>query len=185
MKRHLALLMFVGLLVTMAPAPAWGCSCVAPDAEEMLASHDFAFVGSLVDKQPAGRGEFGGEALYTFQVSGWAKGNLGDTVAVLSADNGAACGFELAPGHEAAIFLSKIDGNLSGGLCSTMDAASLEAISDLAPPAPDTTPPPGETPPEMIAEDSSVSVGTLAAATAAVAAAAAAAFVWVRRRQRA
>ncbi len=184
MTRHLALLLLIGFVVAMAPAPAWGCSCIAPDAEEMLASHEFAFVGSLIDKQPAGQGQFGGDALYTFQVSGWAKGNLGETVTVRSADNGAACGFELAPGHEAAIFVSKANGGLSGGLCSTMDAASLVAVADLADPIPvDTNPPPGDTTPAE-EPDSATPVGTILAAVA-TAATAAGAVVFARRRQQA
>lgn len=169
------------LLVTIASAaPAWGCSCIAPDAQEMLASHDFAFVGSIVDKQPLGNGQFGGEALYTFQVSGWAKGNLGETVSVRSADNGAACGYELAAGQEAAIFVTKVDGTLQGGLCSTMGADSLEAVAALADPIPtETTPPPDDTP--VVETNLSAPIGTIVLAGAAAAAAGTAVVVWRRR----
>jgi len=173
--------MFVmSLFVALAPAaPAWGCSCVVPDAEELLASHDFAFVGSIVDKQPVGNGQFGGEALYTFQVSGWAKGNLGELVTVRSADNGAACGYELAPGQEAAIFVGKGDGTLRGGLCSTMDAASLEAVADLAEPiAIDTAPPPSE--PPAVDTNLPAPIGTIAVGAGAVAATGVAFLLWRR-----
>lgn len=154
---------------------------MVPDAAQLLADSDFAFVGSIVDKQPVGRGEFGGEAIFTFQVSGWAKGNLGETVAVRSADNGAACGYELALGQEAAIFVNKINGTLQGGLCATMDAASLDAVADLVEPTVSTEPPPGGEPP-IVEVNSPAPIGTIGAASASAVAIAAAVAWWMRRR---
>lgn len=185
MTRTLVTLLLAGLLMGLAPAPARACSCMVPEAADLLENSDFAFVGSIIDKQAVGQGQFGGEAVYTFAVTGWAKGNLGETVAVRSADNGAACGYELGPGQEAAIFVSKVGGSLSGGLCSTMDAAALEAVADLVDPiATETPPPPGDTPP--LQPDDDAPVGTIVVALAGTAAAAAAGlWVWSRRRRQA
>lgn len=142
MKRTLAIMLFAGLFVGLAPTPARACSCMAPDATDMLARSDYAFVGSIVEVERIGQQQMGGEALFTFDVRGWAKGNLGETVSVVSADNGAACGYELPAGQEAAIFLYKVDGKLHGGLCDTMGAADLEAVADLEDPIVSQAPPP-------------------------------------------
>lgn len=182
MNRIMTIILLSGLLVGFAQSPAHACSCIPPDAEELLASSDFAFVGSIVQTQSAGPNQVGGEALYTFFVRGWAKGDLGETVVVRSADNGAACGFELPPGQEAAIFVNKIDGELHGGLCSTMDAPSLEAVAPLETPAPDAAPPPGDTPPTT---ESSLPapIGTIVLVAAGAVAVAGAATVVIRRRR--
>ena len=177
MQRLLVILFITGLMLGFATPPAQACSCVAPEAQQLLANSDFAFVGSIIDRQPLGQP--GSQALYTFAVSGWAKGNLGETVTVASPDNGAACGFELAPGFEAAIFVSKVDGQLQGGLCSTMDAASLAALGPLDAPVENTAPPPGEIPPPNEPADSPSPVIAVALGTAAVVAAVA---VYWRRR---
>lgn len=180
MKRSLAVMLMVGLFVGLAPSPARACSCIAPDAEEMLGRADYAFVGSIVSVERLGQGQFGGEALFTFEVRGWAKGNLGETVSVVSADNGAACGYEIAPGNEAAIFLYKSDGRLTGGLCDTMGAADLEAVADLEAPAASEAPPPGDPGP---VPDGRSPLPLVAASAAGVAAAALGAWAIVRRRR--
>ena len=72
-------------------------------------------------------GVFGGDATFTFEVGQWVKHNLGRRVDIRSPSSGAACGFELDVGQEAAIFVD-IDGDtLRSGLCSTLDADAVRA----------------------------------------------------------
>ena len=114
----------VAAVWALLPGVAHACSCASGSAKEMLNGSDAAFLGRLEGKSG---GLLGGDATWTFKVTKWIKRDLGPTVRIRSAADGAACGFELEPGQEAAIFVT-IDGDvLRGGLCSTMDADAVRA----------------------------------------------------------
>lgn len=113
-----------GIVLAVLPKTAHACSCVGGGPAEMLASHDAAFIGELVSR----RGGLPGlDATWTFEVTQDVKGSFAPTVKISSPSSGAACGFELDEGHEAAIFV-RVDGQrLHSGLCSTLDADALRA----------------------------------------------------------
>ena len=118
------LVLTTALLVGLLPAVAYACSCLDDGPREMLNRSDAAFIGTMADRSG---GLFGGDATWTFTVQQWVKGDLGRTVKIRSASSGAACGFELDAGQEAAIFVTVDGDTLRGGLCSTLDADALRA----------------------------------------------------------
>ena len=113
-----------GIVLGVLPKTAQACSCAGAGPAEMLATHDAAFIGQLVSRRG---GLLGGDATWTFQVTQEVKGSFAPTVKISSPSSGAACGFELEKGQEAAIFV-RVDGQrLHSGLCSTLDADALRA----------------------------------------------------------
>ncbi|MEX1209168.1 MAG: hypothetical protein WEE36_11320 [Acidimicrobiia bacterium] len=108
-------LLVLGMLA-FAP-PAWACSCVAIDPVQGLGEFPAAFVGTFITKTDSG--DF--EAMYTFQVEQWVKGDLGSTIEVRASSQGSACGYGFPPGRRMASFLTIEDGIPSGGLCLTVD----------------------------------------------------------------
>ena len=122
----------VGVLSVGVP-PAAACSCGLLPVEQMLAQSDGAFIGTLTDvaRPDIDEGvEFstGMQVAYTFEVSEWLKGQRDPgPFDVWSASDGVACGFELPVGREAAVFVSVNGDQATGGLCSTMDAATVRA----------------------------------------------------------
>lgn len=97
----------------------------------MLDSHDAAFIGTLVQRSGGVLGA--GNATFTFTVTQDLKGAFKDTVNISSAADGAACGFEIEEGDEAAIFVSVEGGRLHSGLCSTLDADVMRAFIEPEP----------------------------------------------------
>lgn len=118
-------------LAPLLPLPAHGCSCAPPsDIVEWVDQSEAAFVGTLIDKQDAGDGEFGRESIYVFAVEEWVKGDLGEVVEVRSASNGAACGFEFwDPEMRTGAVIYEEGGALHGGLCSQVDPDALLATA--------------------------------------------------------
>ncbi|MEX0827087.1 MAG: hypothetical protein WD184_10110 [Acidimicrobiia bacterium] len=108
-------LLVLGMLA-FAP-PAWACSCLRIDPVQGLAEFPAAFVGTFITKTDSG----GFEAMYTFQVEQWVKGDLGPIVEVRAHSQGSACGYEFLPGRRMASFLRIEDGTPTGGLCLTVD----------------------------------------------------------------
>lgn len=122
----------VGVL-SIGVSQAAACSCGSLPVDEMFASSDGAFIGTLTnvarpDIDDSVEFSTGTQVAYTFEVSEWLKGQRDPgPFDVWSASDGSACGFEVRAGQEAAIFLT-VDGNkATGGLCSTMDAATVRA----------------------------------------------------------
>lgn len=94
-----------------------------------LARADGAFIGHLVAAHRSDSD--GGAAIaYSFEVTEWIKGDLDPgRFDVWSSSQGSACGFGLrVGGGDVAVYLLASGGRLSGGLCSTGDAASLHAV---------------------------------------------------------
>ena len=127
-KRLLLLCLMASLFATIPVGSASACSCVVLDVESALVDYDAAFVGRLVERPPD-QGEFLDNAPYLFEVDRWVKGDFGETMVVLSATNGAACGFEIPLGQAAGVFVTFDDGTAFGGLCSTTDAESMLAAA--------------------------------------------------------
>ena len=128
-RRTLLLLSLTAVAIVGPMATARACSCMIPDPAAFLADSDFVFAGSLIDDPGRGMEQIG-DIAYTFEVDAVYKGDIRDqTIEVWSASNGAACGFEMAPGQPVAIAASMFDGRLTGGLCATFDVVQLEAAA--------------------------------------------------------
>ena len=124
----IALLLGLGL-VFQGALPARGCSCMAPDPYAGLVEADGAFVGALVSVDRDLGPVYDSSTLvdYEFEVEAALKGDIGGTIVVRSAVEGASCGLETPVGARVGILLDRIDGEWQGTLCSTLDAAALLA----------------------------------------------------------
>jgi hypothetical protein len=136
MKRFVILSLLILAMMGWA-GPAHACSCAMAEPQEMLKGSAAAFVGQLAAQRTTG---VPGQAMYVFDVESVWAGDIGRQVAVYSADNGAACGFEIPVGQRAAVFANLVASasgssiDLEGNLCSTADPE--QAISQLGSGAP-------------------------------------------------
>lgn len=126
LKRALLVVAVVGAVLSVGAAPAQACSCGIGPVEDLLEEADGAFIGSLVEVGAAD--DSGDDVAYTFDVTEWIKGQRDPgAFDVFSARGGAACGFESPVGHEVAVFVWVRGDHATGGLCSTLDAATVRA----------------------------------------------------------
>ncbi|HSJ34821.1 MAG TPA: hypothetical protein VLB85_07160 [Acidimicrobiia bacterium] len=126
MKRIAAAIVFASLLVMAGPGGrAEACSCAMVDPATMLEDSAGAFVGTLVERPTEPTSPDGFTGIWVFEVEEWVKGDLGPTVGVHSALDGAACGFEMAEGDRAGVFLYNDNGRPSSGLCSVTTPEAL------------------------------------------------------------
>jgi hypothetical protein len=112
-------------LVALTPV-AHACSCFAGDPRDRLAAADGAFIGVVTERDgpPPGSSGFDG-VTYTFRVEERFKGDIGETVEVNTAPNGAACGLESGRGDRLGLLLERGGGEWYGGLCGTIDPDEL------------------------------------------------------------
>lgn len=126
MKRLLVLTLVATGALFMGGRAALACSCAMGDPRTSLARSDAAFVGRLVSRE-APKGEGNGvyssaeQVTYTFSVERSVKGDLGKTVDVESAANGASCGIEAGVGQRIGMLLTRSGDQWNGSLCSQMD----------------------------------------------------------------
>jgi len=115
--------------------PAHGCSCAAPNPYAGLAEADGAFVGTLVevDRSMLPITNTGQLIDFHFTVEAALKGDIGETVLVKSAADGAACGIEVPVGTRAGLLLYRSDGQWEGNLCATLDADALLSAAEGLP----------------------------------------------------
>jgi len=136
MKRLLPLLVLFSGLIAFA-GPAYGCSCMAAEPEQMLEFGPTAFVGTMTGVAPAGQGPVGAQHLLTFEVEAVLAGEVPAEVQILTADNSAACGIDATLGTRLAVFAVDEGGQLSSSLCSVTDAdVALKALGPGTPPTP-------------------------------------------------
>lgn len=153
MKRITKLMLIAALALASLPLgaqSALACSCMAPDAQDLFANSDGAFVGTLIDSPGENGRPFANSAEqvpYLFEVEAAYKGEITSQVAVMSAISSASCGLSMQEGARASVFMWVDGGEWHSGLCSTMDAEALldgpfEAIDIVAaddiPTAPET-----------------------------------------------
>ena len=134
-------LVAIALFAVVAPVatapPAAACSCAGPPPElaAAVARADGAFVGTLVEIRDPDGGDAvisGGRVVQNhFDVEGVAKGDIGSSVVVLAAANGAACGIEVAVGQRAALLLTREADQWRSSLCSKSDPDAMLALSAL------------------------------------------------------
>ena len=101
-----------------------------------VADAEGAFVGTLVAVDDPDAFEelvsSGRDVGHRFEVEGVAKGEIGRSVVVVAAAEGASCGIEVAVGQRAGLLLTRDGDRWRSGLCSKLDPDDLLAIS--APP---------------------------------------------------
>ncbi len=163
----------IGAIVVFLGTPqAQACSCLAPDPGSALGISNAAFIGELVDVVPIGESEFGTVNAFTFTVLEWVKADLGETVTVTSTGDSASCGLVGRPGDVMGILTSPSEtGQLSTGLCQTVDPDMLTEFMDESDPTttippiaveeldePSLAPPPDEAP---LFEDPEIHPGAL------------------------
>lgn len=120
-------------MIAITALPAKACSCAMGDPRDQLASSDGAFIGTLVSQTPdPDDNTF--SSIYTFSVDEEVKTELGGTVEVHSASNGAACGLEVPVGGQTGLFLQLSDGEWHSNLCQQIDPDQLR---DAAQPLPE------------------------------------------------
>jgi hypothetical protein len=129
-------LLVIGAVVVVAALaaavePARACSCIPPDPWTFLKQADGAFVGRLTGREDIGEGR----ARLTFSVERAVKGQIGASVDVVTANNGAACGIETSVGQRIGLFVAREDGHWTGTLCWQVSPEDLLAAAVL--PAPD------------------------------------------------
>ena len=121
---------FAVAALAAAVEPARACSCIQPDPWIFLKQADGAFVGRLTGKEDLDEGR----ARLTFAVERAVKGEIGASVQVVTANNGAACGIEASVGQRIGLFLSREGGRWIGTLCWQVAPEDLLAAAVL--PAP-------------------------------------------------
>jgi hypothetical protein len=121
--------LMVGATLSVSGGTARACSCAPATPQQFFVDSEAGFVGTLSDVDRRDN-----DAVYTFDVEVWLNGDLdASTVDVVSAGDGAACGFEIPDGGRAAVFLYRDGDDLTGGLCSTLDADVVLAATDPEP----------------------------------------------------
>lgn len=162
MKFLIALAMAVGLAI-LPVRQAFACSCMEMTVDEAAAAAHAVFTGTVIDEQPLGRqtGPMGaiaatapmpggmGAVMYTFQVDGVVKGDVGKQASVLGGGDGASCGMSFALGERWMLF-TMWDGTVhSTSLCSgnvPLDADEDPPLPVSAPEGGDISQPPTEIP---------------------------------------
>lgn len=146
MRILLAVIFGIGL-ATLPTAQVAACSCAMSSPEQAVEFADAVFAGTVLGESPVGAGgaiaatvpmplPFG-QLIYTFDVDGVAKGEVGSMVDVLAGGDGASCGMSFGTGERWLVFTTWDGAMLTTGLCSGNVAleAGAEAPLPLISPA--------------------------------------------------
>ena len=114
-------------IVLTSPSPAFGCSCIEPDVEQLFTGHEGAFVGTLIEAPSIDEGfvDTADPVPYVFEVEAAYKGEITNPIIVMSSVGGASCGFVMGEGASASVFVWSDGQQWQGGLCSTMGPEAL------------------------------------------------------------
>lgn len=134
MNTHFSLIRLVAAIaivigVSAVPvAQVAACSCMAMAPGEAAAMAEVVFAGIPVSEEP---GPASPDAVvYTFQVDGVAKGDVGRQATVVAGGDSAMCGMSFALNERWLVFATTQDGALTTGLC----AGNLPLQPDEEPP---------------------------------------------------
>ena len=108
-----------------------------PDPYRGLVEAEGVFVGALVnvDRNLGPVSDSSTLVDFEFEVEAALKGDIGETIVVKSAADGASCGFEMPVGARVGILLDRVGDQWEGNLCWTLDADTLLSAAK-GPPAP-------------------------------------------------
>ena len=127
-RRPLLFLLVLASLQVVGAPTAGACSCAAPGDEGALADADAVFVGSLESRTVEGGvvRSSTDPAVHRFEVRAVYKGEVRRDQEVVSAAEGASCGFEIPADTEVLVFADETTsfgpepgaGQLAGDLCN-------------------------------------------------------------------
>ena len=118
------------LLAMLAAPTAYACSCVPPGPpSEALAQADVVAAVEVLGIDRTTEADYPLLRVQTRVIRGF-KGADSDRLALYTATNSAACGFNFEEGQRYLVYASDHDGTLSTGLC-TRTAALADAEEDL------------------------------------------------------
>ena len=103
------------LFLAAAPRVSHACSCRSSTLEERFERASVVFVGTVIFTKPA---FFSRSKQHAFIVHETLKGEVGNTVLVSTAQNGAACGSTFRLGKKYKVFASNASGNFHTWSCS-------------------------------------------------------------------
>ena len=150
MRLVLAVIFAIGL-ASLPVAQVAACSCAMSTPEQAAEFADAVFAGTVVNESPVGvdtrRGgaiaatvpmpmPFG-QSIYTFDVDGVAKGEVGAGIDVLAGGDGASCGMSFGTGERWLVFTTWDGAMHTTGLCSGNVALEVGAEAPLPLTAPD------------------------------------------------
>ena len=142
MKARILLLVAAVLGTILIAVPeAQACSCMASDPRDDLHASDGAFIGTYVGREPTDVTDPYADWDYIFETDKVFKGDIGDTIEVRAAADGAMCGLEYPEGATAALFVYLEEDVWHSDLCRTVDPEMLEVAATPFP-APDAEGPP-------------------------------------------
>jgi len=128
------------ILVLAQALPAQACSCFPEDPRDEYARADGAFIGTYVGRHALTEDTEFGDYAYTFEVDEEFKGDLPETIDVISASNGAACGLEVQEGQQIGLLLEMAEDGWRSNLCRQESPENLRRVAEPLP-EPNGTPP--------------------------------------------
>lgn len=141
LRAVLSAIIAVSGLVLSVSAPAFACSCVTADPPRHVTWADVVVVGQITDiTSPPGSGTVSSTdpVAYTVAVEKVLKGDVGATVEVISARDGASCGLEgIEEGGDYVVFAAhqSIEGaqtdELWASLCGGTTGASPTNVAEV------------------------------------------------------
>lgn len=120
----------LGMAVVATPQPAFACSCMIMDADRFLGTYDAAFIGTVLSSDVESADD---DAVWTFEVEQVVKGELGETVEVLSHAQSSMCGFALSVGERTGVFMNERNGQWHSSTCSQIEPEALLAATPTIP----------------------------------------------------
>ena len=135
-----------GLLVPLAAAPAYACSCVSESVSAQAKRADAVFVGTITERSSAATTTGGiwsstDEVTYNVQVDEVYKGSVRATQQVVSVLSGASCGLEVELGRRYLLFPradaadpmepTPAPGQFVGSLCDGTTPATPQVLMEL------------------------------------------------------
>ncbi len=132
LARVVLVLVVAATAMVATAAPAAACSCAAgPDSDVRgrLAKADAAFVGTFIMRndplanQPGATGAR--VVINQFEVEAALKGEIGETVDVVTAADEGSCGIAPRPGERVGLLLTNSPGGFRSDLCSRVDPDAL------------------------------------------------------------
>lgn len=125
MKGSIVVVLLMLFSVALVPS-AHACSCIPPKPPlESLEASDAVFAGRVIRIDNL-RLDY--NLRIVIEVEEQWKGDLGDRVEIITANNSAACGFNFDKGTRYIVYAHRYEGDLHTGLCSR--TASLDAAQE-------------------------------------------------------
>ena len=111
---------------------ATACSCIEQSVSQQIAQSEFIFIGKVTKiNRPIFTLDSSDPIKVTLDVSKGFKGSFGDSIAVLTTQDSASCGYSFEENGEYLVYATSENGNLNTNLCTGTKRLD-EANEDLA-----------------------------------------------------